>query len=63
MEWNEVVIVTSTEAVDAVANLFMDAGAKGTAIEDELDFINLKDDGFGQIKEYREQPEKITTFM
>lgn len=58
MEWNEVVIVTSTEAVDAVANLFMDAGAKGTAIEDELDFINLKDDGFGQIKEYREQPEK-----
>lgn len=58
MDWNEVVIVTSTEAVEAVANLFMDAGAKGTAIEDEWDFINLKDDGFGQIKEKRELPEK-----
>ena len=58
MNWNEVIIKTPAEAVEAVANLFMDAGAKGTAIEDEWDYILLKDDGFGQIKEERELPKK-----
>ena len=47
MEWNEVKVVTATEAVEAVSNLLMEAGAKGVAIDDELDFVNLQDDGFG----------------
>ena len=56
MKWNEVVIVTTTEAADATANLFIEAGAQGTVIEDELDFINLQDDGFGQLKDDKDIP-------
>lgn len=56
MKWNEVVIVTSTEAVEATANLLMEAGAKGTVIEDEWDYIHLKDDGFGILKDQRPLP-------
>jgi len=56
MEWNEIKIETATEAVEAVSNILMEAGAKGVSIEDELDFVNLQDDGFGQIKEERELP-------
>ena len=58
MEWNEVKGVTATEAVEAVSNILMEAGAKGVAIDDELDFVNLQDDGFGQIKEERALPEE-----
>ena len=58
MEWNEVKVVTATEAVEAVSNILMEAGAKGVAIDDELDFVNLQDDGFGQIKEERALPEE-----
>ncbi|MDE1547881.1 50S ribosomal protein L11 methyltransferase [Jeotgalibaca caeni] len=58
MNWNEVIIITTTEAADATANLFMEVGAKGTAIEDEMDYIMLQDDGFGQLKDYRPMPEK-----
>lgn len=58
MIWNEVVIITSTEAAEAAAELLQEAGAKGTVIEDEWDYILLKDDGFGQIKEQRTISEK-----
>lgn len=57
MKWNEVVIITTTEAADATANLLVEAGAQGTVIEDELDYINLQDDGFGQLKDSRDIPE------
>jgi ribosomal protein L11 methyltransferase len=56
MEWNEIKVETATEAVEAVSNILLEAGAKGVAIEDEWDFVNLQDDGFGQIKEERELP-------
>ena len=51
MRWNEVVIVTTTEAVEATANLMLEAGAKGTVIEDGLDYANLVDDGSGILKD------------
>lgn len=56
MKWNEVVIVTTTEAVEATANLMLEAGAKGTVIEDGLDYANLVDDGFGILKDERPLP-------
>lgn len=51
MNWNEVIIVTTTEAVDATANLLLEAGAKGTVIEDDWDYASLQDDGSGILKD------------
>ncbi|QIK50656.1 50S ribosomal protein L11 methyltransferase [Jeotgalibaca porci] len=56
MKWNEVIIVTTTEAVEATANLMLEAGAKGTVIEDGLDYANLIDDGSGILKDERPLP-------
>ena len=53
MKWNEVTIVTSTEAVEAIAHLFLEVGAKGSVVEDEMDYALLEDDGFGILKEKR----------
>ena len=39
MKWNEVKIETASEAVEAVANILMEAGASGVAIEDTLDIF------------------------
>lgn len=54
MKWNEVVIVTTTEAAEATANLLLEVGAEGTVIEDGLDYALLVDDGSGILKD--EQP-------
>lgn len=56
MKWNEVVIVTSTEAVEAAANLLLEAGAQGTVIEDEWDYVHLQDDGSGILKDEHPNP-------
>lgn len=49
MKWNEVKIETASEAVEAVANLLMEAGASGVAIEDSLDVENFQSDQYGEI--------------
>ena len=49
MKWNEVKIETASEAVEAVANILMEAGASGVAIEDTLDIENFKSDQYGEI--------------
>lgn len=56
MKWNEVIIITTSEAVDATANLLMDVGAGGTVVEDEMDFVLLQNDGLGQIKDEQAMP-------
>ncbi|MFD1318416.1 50S ribosomal protein L11 methyltransferase [Loigolactobacillus zhaoyuanensis] len=38
MEWTEVKVITTTEAVEAVANILMEAGATGVQINDSADF-------------------------
>lgn len=48
MEWTEVKFETSSEAVEAVANIFIEAGAAGVAIEDALDLENYVTNGTGQ---------------
>lgn len=49
MKWTELKIITASEAVEAVANILMDAGAAGVAIEDALDLQNFAGDEFGEI--------------
>ncbi|AYW45766.1 50S ribosomal protein L11 methyltransferase [Tetragenococcus koreensis] len=51
MKWNEIKVETTSEAVEAVANILMEAGASGVAIEDAKDIENFQSDGFGEIVE------------
>lgn len=49
MKWTEVIVSTSNEAVEAVSNILMEAGASGVKIDDALDYQNLKPDRYGEI--------------
>ncbi|MEG0080234.1 50S ribosomal protein L11 methyltransferase [Enterococcus sp.] len=49
MKWNEIKVETASEAVEAVANILMEAGASGVAIEDSLDAEYFQSDAFGEI--------------
>ena len=49
MKWNQVSVLTTSEAVEAVSNILMEAGANGVAIEDSLDALNFESDAFGEI--------------
>lgn len=50
MKWNEVSVHTSNEAIEAVANILIEAGSGGVAIENVQDFLSTPDDGFGEIR-------------
>mgnify|MGYP001447689600 CR=1 FL=1 len=49
MKWNEVKVATASEAVEAVSNILMEAGATGVAIEDALDIAFYKEDQYGEL--------------
>lgn len=49
MKWNQVSVLTSSEAIDAISNIMMEAGANGVAIEDALDLENFKSDPYGEL--------------
>lgn len=49
MKWMEIKVATASEAVEAVANILMEHGASGVAIEDVLDIENFKSDAYGEI--------------
>lgn len=51
MQWTEVSVITSSEAVEAVSNILMDYGASGVSIEDAKDFQHLKPGKYGQYGE------------
>ena len=42
MEWIEISIKTTTEAVEAISNILYDAGVSGVVIEDPKDFYSWK---------------------
>ena len=42
MDWTELSIMTTSEAVEAVANILMAYGATGVSIEDAKDFAREK---------------------
>jgi ribosomal protein L11 methyltransferase len=44
MNWIEIKVKTSTESIEAVANIFYEAGVPGVVIEDPKDYLRLKDD-------------------
>lgn len=49
MKWNEVKVTTESEAIEAVSNILMEAGASGVMIEDSLDIENYKTDAYGEL--------------
>lgn len=49
MKWNEIKVETASEAVEAISNIMMEAGASGVAIEDALDITNFKSDAYGEL--------------
>ncbi|GIP69194.1 50S ribosomal protein L11 methyltransferase [Lactiplantibacillus pentosus] len=49
MKWTEVTVSTSNEAVEAVSNILMEAGASGVKIDDALDYQNLKPNRYSEI--------------
>lgn len=53
VEWIEIAVKTTTEATEAVANIFYDAGIKGVVIEDpkDLDFANRDDSTWDYVDE------------
>ncbi|ADL07673.1 50S ribosomal protein L11 methyltransferase [Thermosediminibacter oceani] len=55
MKWIEIKVKTSTEAIEAVANILYEAGAAGVVIEDPKDLLNRDKDAW----EYVEIPEDI----
>ncbi|PWG00751.1 50S ribosomal protein L11 methyltransferase [Levilactobacillus bambusae] len=48
MKWTELTVKTSSEAVEAVANLLMEAGATGVQIDDSADYSKLKPGRYGE---------------
>jgi ribosomal protein L11 methyltransferase len=42
MSWQQVIVTTQTEAVEAVSNILMEAGAEGVQIEDAADVVNFE---------------------
>ncbi|GGC86991.1 50S ribosomal protein L11 methyltransferase [Enterococcus wangshanyuanii] len=49
MKWTEVKVETASEAVEAISNIMMEAGASGVAIEDALDVENFQSDLYGEL--------------
>lgn len=49
MEWSEVEVHTTNEAVEPVANVLTEFGAAGVSIEDVADFLREREDKFGEI--------------
>lgn len=47
MDWIEITVKTTSEAIEAVANILMEHDATGVQIEDYKDYQNLNPDGIG----------------
>lgn len=51
MKWSEIVIHTTHEATEAVANILHESGASGVIIEDSVEPDRIHEDRFGEIYE------------
>lgn len=68
MEWTELSILTSNEAVEAITNILHETGASGVLIEDPLDMYKIKDSVFGEVYElnpddYPEEGVRIKAYL
>lgn len=51
MKWTEISVLTTNEAVEAVSNIFHEAGASGVVIEDSSEMTKDRENQFGEIYE------------
>ncbi|MED3661515.1 50S ribosomal protein L11 methyltransferase [Ureibacillus sp. FSL K6-8385] len=51
MKWTELSVLTTNEAVEAVSNIFHEAGASGVVIEDSSEIVKNRENQFGEIYE------------
>ena len=56
MDWIEIKVDTTTEAVESITGIFYEKGAQGVVIEDPKDFLRQKEDGDW---DYMEVPEGL----
>lgn len=49
MKWTEISVLTTNEAVEAISNIFHEAGASGVVIEDSTEIEKERADQFGEI--------------
>ena len=49
MKWSELSVLTTNEAVEAISNIFHEAGASGVVIEDSTEIKKERVDQFGEI--------------
>jgi len=49
MSWNEIVVHTTNEAMEAISNILNDLGANGVVIEDPQDLTKEKRDDYGEL--------------
>lgn len=51
VKWTELSVLTTNEAVEAVSNIFHEAGASGVVIEDSSEIVKNRENQFGEIYE------------
>lgn len=51
MKWTELSVLTTTEAVEAVSNIFHEAGASGVVIEESSELSKNRENQYGEIYE------------
>jgi ribosomal protein L11 methyltransferase len=56
MNWVEIKVKTSTESIEAISNIFYEAGVAGVVIEDPKDYLRQKDE---DAWDYMDIPEEI----
>lgn len=60
MQWTEVSVLTTNEAVEAVSNILQEAGASGVKIDDAADYANLKPGKYGEVVDLNTIPHRTT---
>lgn len=68
MKWTEISVLTTNEAVEAISNIFHEAGASGVVIEDSTEIEKERQDRFGEIyalnpKDYPEQGVYVKAYL
>ncbi|SMS14157.1 50S ribosomal protein L11 methyltransferase [Levilactobacillus zymae] len=60
MQWTEVSVITTNEAVEAVGNILQEAGASGVKIDDAADYEHLKPGKYGEIVDLKTIPHRTS---
>ena len=60
MQWTEVSVLTTNEAVEAVSNILQEAGASGVKIDDAADYAHLKPGKYGEVVDLKTIPHRTS---